>query len=70
LVHRDEHGLETLAKGEDGWCAALEPDTFRRPLHDQRPEIYRKYAMGSPGYRDERWKWRRSRIPTPVRLRP
>lgn len=69
LVHRDAHGPDTLAKGEDGWCAAVDPNTFRCTIYDERPEICRKFAMGSPCCRDERAKWRDSHaLPTPVVL--
>ena len=27
LVTHDDHGLATLAKSEDGWCAAVDPNT-------------------------------------------
>lgn len=68
LVAHDDHGLATLAKGEDGWCAAVDPNTSRCTIYEQRPAICRKYAMGSPGCRDERRKWYGERLPTPVRL--
>jgi Fe-S-cluster containining protein len=70
LVHRDGRGLETLAKSADGWCAAVDPRTFRCTIYDERPAICRKYAMGSPSCRDERRKWSESRLPTPVHLLP
>ncbi len=57
LIDRDVHGMETLAKGEDGWCAAVDPNTSRCTIYEQRPAICRKYTMGSPGCRDERERW-------------
>lgn len=68
LVVRDAHGLETLAKGEDGWCAAVDPNTSRCTIYEQRPVLCRKYAMGSPSCRDERQKFYGTALPTPVRL--
>ncbi len=68
LVDRDEHGLETLAKGEDGWCAAVNPNTSGCTIYADRPTICRKYAMGSPSCRDERHKWFGDRIPTAVHV--
>lgn len=68
LVEHDARGMETLAKGEEGWCAALDLNTFRCTIYDERPVICRKYAMGSPSCRDERQKWRQ--IPTPILLNP
>ena len=68
LVEHDDHGMETLAKGEDGWCAALDPLTMRCTIYADRPGICRKYAMGSPSCRDERRKWYGNTLPTPVVL--
>ena len=68
LVARDEHGLETLAKGEDGWCAAIDPNTFRCTIYADRPTVCRKFAMGGPSCRDERHKWFGNAIPTAVRV--
>lgn len=68
LIDRDLHGMETLAKGEDGWCAAVDPNTFRCTIYEDRPAICRKYAMGSPSCRDERQKWYGPAVPTPVKL--
>ena len=68
LIDHDEHGMEILAKGEDGWCAAVESEHLR--LHHLRrpPGICRKYAMGSPSCRDERQKWFGATIPTAVHM--
>lgn len=68
LVTHDEHGLEVLAKGEDGWCAAVNPNTSGCTIYDDRPSICRKFAMGSPSCRDERTRWFGNRIPTEVHL--
>ena len=57
LVDHDSHGLPTLAKGEDGWCAAVDPLTSRCTIYEDRPAICRKFAMGSPSCRDERSTW-------------
>ncbi len=69
LIHHSSHGPDTLAKGEDGWCAAIDPNTSRCTIYEQRPTICRKFAMGSPGCRDERARWfGRAVFPTPVVL--
>ena len=68
LIHRDGTGLETMAKGEDGWCAALDSKHMRCSIYEDRPAICRKYAMGGPSCRDERQKWYGPAIPTPVVL--
>ena len=68
LIDRDLHGMETLAKGEDGWCAAVDPNTSRCTIYDDLPSICRKYAMGSPSCQDERRKWYGDAIPTAIKL--
>ena len=68
LTTRDDHGMETMAKGEDGWCVALDRNTHRCTIYAERPGICRKYAMGGPSCRDERKRWFGAAIPTPVRL--
>lgn len=68
MTARDEHGMETMAKNEDGWCVALDRTTHRCTIYDQRPGICRKYAMGGPSCRDERARWFGTAIPTPVRM--
>ncbi len=66
LVTHDANGLEVLAKGEDGWCAAIDANRMCCSIYEDRPAICRKYAMGSPSCRDERAKWYRQPLPTPV----
>lgn len=68
LVTRDERGMETLAKGEDGWCAAVDRKTFGCTIYADRPTICRKFAMGSPSCREERQKWFGASIPTAVHI--
>lgn len=68
LIDEDEHGMAVLAKGDDGWCAALDPNTFACTIYGDRPGICREYAMGSPGCREERHKWFGARIPTTVNV--
>ncbi|MFC5741739.1 YkgJ family cysteine cluster protein [Dyella tabacisoli] len=69
LIHRDERGMETLAKNEEGWCLAVDPDKLCCSIYEERPTICRKFAMGSPGCRDARLEWRNHySIPTPVVL--
>ncbi|MEO5813014.1 MAG: YkgJ family cysteine cluster protein [Rhodanobacter sp.] len=68
MTARDDHGMETMAKAEDGWCVALDRKTHRCTIYDERPGICRKYAMGGPSCRDERRRWFGATIPTPVRV--
>ncbi len=58
LTIYDDHGLEMMARGEDGWCVALDLDTMRCGIYEQRPQICRKFAMGGPYCRAEREDWR------------
>jgi Fe-S-cluster containining protein len=68
LTTRDDHGMETMAKNDEGWCVALDMHTYRCSIYADRPTICRNYAMGSPSCRDERHKWFGATIPTPVRV--
>lgn len=54
LTTRTEHGLEVMARDEDGWCVAVDPLRMCCSIYAQRPEICRKFAMGSPYCRHER----------------
>lgn len=49
LVARDAHGLEVMARGEDGWCVALDPLRMTCGIYDRRPGVCRRFAMGG-GY--------------------
>jgi uncharacterized protein len=54
LVAEDDLGPDTMAKAADGWCVALDRDTMRCSIYEQRPQICRKFSMGGPYCRDER----------------
>lgn len=54
----DSHGLQMMARGEDGWCVALDLNTMRCSIYEQRPGICRKFAMGSAFCRAERDEWK------------
>ena len=62
FVERDEHGLERMAHGEDGWCAALDPLRMCCSVYDQRPGICRKFAMGGGYCRATREDYRRQSL--------
>lgn len=53
----DAHGLHVMARGEDGWCSALDLNTMLCSIYEQRPGICRKFAMGSEFCRAERDEW-------------
>ncbi len=58
LVERNEHGVEVMAHGEDGWCVAVDPLRMCCSIYGQRPAICRKFEMGSEYCRDERESYR------------
>ena len=58
FIVEDERGMRMLAKGEDGWCEALDLNTMRCTIYDMRPSTCRKFAMGGPYCRSERDAWR------------
>jgi len=58
FIVEDERGMQMLAKGEDGWCQALDLNTMRCTIYEMRPAICRKFAMGGPYCRSERDAWR------------
>ncbi|MGH8032173.1 MAG: YkgJ family cysteine cluster protein [Luteimonas sp.] len=53
VEHHDD-GPDVMARGEDGWCVALDPLRMCCSIYEQRPQICRKFAMGSAYCRDER----------------
>ncbi|MDQ3204930.1 MAG: YkgJ family cysteine cluster protein [Pseudomonadota bacterium] len=68
LVERGEHGVDTMARGEDGWCAALDPVNMCCSIYSQRPSVCRKFAMGSAYCRDERENYRHHYASIPLAL--
>jgi Fe-S-cluster containining protein len=57
LIEDDQRGFQTLAKNEEGWCAAIDPLSFRCTIYEDRPSICRKFAMGSAYCREARTAW-------------
>ena len=49
FIEREPGGLEVMAHGEDGWCAALDRVNMRCGIYEQRPDVCRRFAMGG-GY--------------------
>lgn len=47
FIARDAWGGETMARLDDGWCAALDRQTFMCTIYDQRPWVCRAFEMGS-----------------------
>jgi len=47
LVETDQWGGRTMARLEDGWCAALDRNTMLCTIYQKRPWICREFEMGS-----------------------
>ena len=45
-IEIDNWGGRTMARLEDGWCAALDRKTLECRIYDQRPWVCREFAMG------------------------
>jgi Fe-S-cluster containining protein len=43
----DDWGSETMLRLEDGWCSALDRDTLRCTIYENRPLICREFEMAS-----------------------
>ncbi|NMT64223.1 YkgJ family cysteine cluster protein [Marinobacter orientalis] len=50
----DEWGGETMLRLADGWCSALDRETFMCTIYENRPWICREFEMGSYECREER----------------
>ncbi|RRJ83017.1 YkgJ family cysteine cluster protein [Aestuariirhabdus litorea] len=46
LIASDRWGGQTMARLDDGWCAALDRSTLRCTIYDRRPLICREFAEG------------------------
>ncbi|HET6545367.1 MAG TPA: YkgJ family cysteine cluster protein [Rhodanobacteraceae bacterium] len=57
FTDHEAHGLECMAKGDDGWCVALDRRSMRCSIYSRRPAICRSFAMGGAHCRDERERW-------------
>ncbi|MEP1446325.1 MAG: YkgJ family cysteine cluster protein [Paraglaciecola sp.] len=53
-IHVDANGSETMLRLDDGWCSALDRDTFMCTIYENRPWICREFEMGSYECIDER----------------
>ena len=43
----DKWGAETMLRLDDGWCSAVDRDTFKCSIYEYRPLICREFEMGS-----------------------
>ena len=46
FIEIDKWGGRTMARLEDGWCAALDRNTMMCMIYEKRPFICREFAMG------------------------
>src|SRR5690606_14481133 len=70
LTTRTAHGLEVMARDEEGWCIAVDQNRMCCSIYEQRPAVCRKFAMGSEYCRDERRLYREQmQLGIPLTLR-
>ena len=50
----DQWGAETMLRLNDGWCSALDRETFKCSIYENRPVICREFEMGSYECSNER----------------
>ena len=43
----DQWGAETMRRLDDGWCSAIDRETFQCTIYEQRPWICREFEMGA-----------------------
>lgn len=53
-IKTDKWGSQVMLRSADGWCAALDRDTYLCSIYEQRPLICREFELGSPECLDER----------------
>ncbi len=46
FIATDRWGGRTMARSDDGWCAALDRKTMSCSIYQQRPFICREFEMG------------------------
>lgn len=49
----DEWGSETMLKLDDGWCSAVDRNTYLCTIYENRPWICREFEMGSDECKEE-----------------
>lgn len=54
FISVDQWGAETMLRLADGWCAAIDRETFMCTIYANRPWICREFEMGSAECREER----------------
>jgi Fe-S-cluster containining protein len=46
FIELDQWGCQTMARLEDGWCAALNRSTLKCSIYDKRPWVCREFETG------------------------
>lgn len=46
FIKEDSWGSQVMSRLDDGWCAALDRDTMRCTIYENRPLICREFEMG------------------------
>lgn len=54
FIETDSWGGQTMARLEDGWCAALDRNTMLCSIYEKRPFICRQFEMGGYECLEER----------------
>ena len=54
FIAYDKWGGMTMARLDDGWCAALDRNTLMCSIYQQRPWVCREFKMGGTECIDER----------------
>jgi Fe-S-cluster containining protein len=47
FIQTDQWGGQVMARLEDGWCAALDRETYSCSIYENRPLVCREFATGS-----------------------
>jgi Fe-S-cluster containining protein len=50
----DDWGGEVMRRLDDGWCVALDRDSMRCSIYENRPWVCREFEMASPECLEER----------------
>ncbi|HBK45110.1 MAG TPA: zinc/iron-chelating domain-containing protein [Xanthomonadaceae bacterium] len=54
LTARTAHGLLVMARDDEGWCVAIDHNSMRCSIYDDRPSTCRRFVMSGPYCRDVR----------------
>ena len=55
-IDTDSWGGRVMARLDDGWCAALDRESLRCTIYDNRPSICREFKVGEDDCMNERMK--------------